>query len=276
MSILNQDSAATVAAALYVVMGAHFWRTRWSSEASATARPMRIWERAAIGVAGTMHAIALYFALFDQGGMQFSSSLSLSLMLWLAVFIYWLESFHARLEGMQPLVLCLAAACAASPVMFPKAHALTHAQNLGFRLHFLAAMSAYSLFTVSALHAVFMGFAERRLHRRSMSRALASLPPLLAMEALLFRMVGIAFALLTAALVSGVFFSEAIYGRPLSLDHKTVFAIVSWMIFAALLLGRRLRGWRGKLAQRWILSGFVTLLLAYVGSRFVLEVILGR
>ena len=76
------------------------------------------------------------------------------------------------------------------------------------------------------------------------------------------------------ALVSGVFFSESLFGKALSFNHKTVFAILSWLIFAALLAGRHLRGWRGRVALRWTLAGFVALLLAYVGSRFVLEVIL--
>lgn len=276
MPILNHELLSAIAVVLYLAMAAHFWHTRWSADATATARPMLPWERITIGIGGSSHGLGLYAALFAAGSMQFSFSLALSLMLWLAVFIYWLESFRARLEGMQPLVLGLAAACTASPLLFPKAHALTYASNFGFRLHFLAAMSAYSLFTVAALHAVFMGFAERRLHQRAISRALASLPPLLAMETLLFRMLGIAFGLLTVALVSGIFFSEAIYGKPISTDHKTIFAIASWLIFAALLLGRLFYGWRGRVAQRWLLSGFVTLLLAYVGSRFVVEVLLGR
>lgn len=274
MTILNQDSLAAVAALSYLAMGFHFLRTRWG--ASASGQESRLWERLAVGAAGTLHAAALYVGLFDGGGMRFSFSLSLSLMLWLAVFIYWIEGFRARLEGMQPVVLSLAALCALGPVAFPKAHALAHAQSVGFRMHFLAAMSAYSLFTVAALHAVFMRFTERRLHRRLISRALASLPPLLTMEALLFRMVGLAFALLTVALGSGVLFSELIYGKPMSFDHKTVFGIASWGVFAALLIGRVRYGWRGKIAQRWLMSGFLILLLAYVGSRFVVEILLGR
>ena len=82
--------------------------------------------------------------------------------------------------------------------------------------------------------------------------------------------------MLTATLLSGVFFSETLFGKAMSLNHKTVFAIISWLIFAALLLGRQLRGWRGRVALRWTLAGFAALLLAYVGSRFVLEIILGR
>lgn len=276
MSILNQDLLFALSALAYLALGTHFWRTRWLAGTNSTCQPMAAWERAAIGATLLLHGLALYGALLDGGAMVFSFSLALSMMLYLAVLIYWIESFGARLEGMQPPVLLLAAVSTALPALFPKAHALMHAGSLGFRLHFLTAMAAYSLFTLSAIQALFMGFAEKRLHRRTMSRALTSLPPLLTMEALLFRMVGLAFALLTFALGSGIFFSEAIYGKPLSLDHKTIFALASWVIFGALLSGRRLYGWRGRVAQRWLLSGFVVLLFAYVGSRFVVEVILGR
>jgi ABC-type uncharacterized transport system permease subunit len=96
------------------------------------------------------------------------------------------------------------------------------------------------------------------------------------MEALLFRMIVIAFFLLTVALGSGVIFSEAIFGKAMALDHKTLFAFASWGIFAALLIGRRIYGWRGRIALRWTLTGFLFLLLAYIGSRFVSEVLLGR
>src|SRR4030095_15289323 len=122
-----------------------------------------------------------------------------------------------------------------------------------FRAHFLIAMLAYSLFTLAALHALLMMAAERSLHRGRLPRFLAHLPPLL-----------------TLTLLSGIFFSETLFGKALTFNHKTVFAILSWLIFAALLIGRHLRGWRGQLALRWTLAGFVALLLAYVGSRFVL------
>jgi ABC-type uncharacterized transport system permease subunit len=137
-------------------------------------------------------------------------------------------------------------------------------------------MLAYSLFTLSALHAIFMGFTERALHQRTLTRSLASLPPLLTMEKLLFRMLLMGFVLLSLTLGSGVFFSEMIFGRAIKLDHKTLFAFASWAIFATLLVGRHAWGWRGKKALHWTLSGFAVLLLAYVGSRFVAEVILGH
>ncbi|MFN4324851.1 MAG: inner membrane protein YpjD [Azonexus sp.] len=266
-----------LAALIYGALGFHFWNTRWrESESQCVACPMQPWERAAIAVALAIHAGGLYDALFAEAGMRFSFSFALSLMMWLAVLIYWLESFMARMEGMQPMVLPLAAACTILPVFFPNVHLVAHAQATGFKLHFLAAMLAYSLLTLSALHAIFMGFTEQALHKRSMKRSLASLPPLLTMESLLFRMLLIGFVLLTLAVGSGVLFSEALFGKPMSLDHKTLFAFASWGIFATLLIGRHAWGWRGKRALRWTLAGFALLILAYVGSRFVAEVILGR
>lgn len=270
-----------IATLLYGGLGFHFWNTRWREATQQhgqqmVATPMLAWERAAIGVALAIQALGLADGIFSEVGMRFSFSFALALMMWLAVLLYWLESFLARMEGLQPLVLPLAAVCAALPVVFPQVHLVAHASATGFKLHFLAAMLAYSLLTLSALHAIFMGFTERALHQRTLTRSLASLPPLLTMEALLFRMLGIGFALLTLTLGSGVLFSEAIFGKALTLDHKTIFAFVAWGIFGTLLVGRHIRGWRGKKALRWTLAGFSVLILAYIGSRFVAEVVLGR
>jgi ABC-type uncharacterized transport system permease subunit len=99
---------------------------------------------------------------------------------------------------------------------------------------------------------------------------------LLTLEQLLFRVIGAAFVFLTLTLATGIAFSETLFGRAMRLDHKTVFAILSWLTFGLLLAGRLLYGWRGRTALRWTLTGFLMLLLAYVGSRFVLEVVLHR
>ena len=266
-----------LAALIYAALGFHFWNTRWrEGDGQCLACPMKPWERTAIGVALLIHGYGLYGALFSAAGMRFSFSFALSLMMWLAVLIYWLESFMARMEGMQPMVLPLAAGCTILPAIFPQVHVVAHANATGFKLHFLAAMLAYSLLTLSALHAIFMGFTENALHKRLLKRSLASLPPLLAMESLLFRMLLVGFLLLTLTVGSGVFFSEELFGKALTLDHKTLFAFASWGIFATLLVGRHAWGWRGKRALRWTLAGFALLVLAYVGSRFVAEVLLGR
>ncbi len=274
-SILLHLVFPILAGVLYAALAFHFWHTRWRATSSPTLT-MRQWERVAIGFALFTQGVSLYDMLFGEGGMRFSFSLALSLMLWLAVLIYWLESFRSRMDGLQPAILPFAALGAWFPVFFPLTRLIANASAWEFKLHFLAAMFAYSLLTLSALHAAFMSIAERRLQQRPLSPLLASLPPILRMETLLFQLIGAGFALLTLALGSGILYSETIFGRTMSLDHKTVFAFASWLVFAALLGGRLIYGWRGRIALRWTMTGFLFLLLAYVGSRFVSEILLGR
>ncbi|KAB2936721.1 MAG: cytochrome C biogenesis protein [Rhodocyclaceae bacterium] len=263
-------------ASLYAFLGFHFWRTRWVQVVYQTPAGIRLWERLMLAAALLLHGYLLYGTLFDEGLMRFGFSAALSLMLWLAVLIYWVESFHARLEGLQPLALPLAGICALLPALFPGQHLLSNVASAMFRLHFFIAMVAYSLFTLAALHAIIMAIAERRLHRGELTRPLASLPPLLTMESLLFKLITVGFLLLTLTLISGIAFTEALFGKALEFNHKTLFSVLSWLIFAILLTGRHVWGWRGRKALRWTLAGFATLLLAYIGSRFVLEVLLGR
>lgn len=277
--LLHPPILHSLAALLYVGMAVHFWRTRWRGAVlDQPVRGLAAWERGWLLIALLLHGATLAAEIFPAGGMgmRFGFSVALSMMTWLAVALYWIESFYARMEGLQVLGLPLAAICGLLPWLLPGQHLIANASSPTFRLHFLMAMLAYSLFTLAALHAILMAVTEKRLHRGRMTPLFAGLPPLLTMEALLFRMIVIAFSLLTVALISGSIYSEEIFGKPLTFDHKTLFAFISWGIFAALLVGRHAWGWRGKTALRWTMAGFMVLLLAYIGSRFVLEIVLGR
>lgn len=265
-----------VPASLYAVLGLHFWRTRWNPSTAHVTKGLESWERILLLMALILHAWGLYRDLFPNAGMRFGFGIALSLILWLALLFYWIESWFSRLDALSMIGLPIAGVGVLLAAVFPGKHELTNAGSLAFRAHFLMAMLAYSLFTLAALHALLMAFAENRLHRGRLSRTLVNLPPLMTMERLLFRLIHIAFALLTLTLFTGVVFSETLFGKALPFNHKTVFALVSWVIFAALLVGRHAYGWRGRVALRWTLSGFGALLLAYLGSQFVLEVILGR
>jgi ABC-type uncharacterized transport system permease subunit len=265
-----------VPAALFGILAFHFWRSRYRKGAQGEASGLRTWERVLLLATLVLQGAGLYGDLFPEGGMRFGFSYALTTIMWLALVFFWIESLYTRLDGLQMLGLPLAAVCALLPLVAPGQHALAHVDSPVFRAHFLMAMLAYSLFTLAALHALLMAVAEKQLHRGRLTRAMINLPPLLTMEALLFRLILIAFILLTLTLASGVLFSESLFGRALSFDHKTVFAIASWVIFAALLAGRHFYGWRGRKALRWTLAGFVVLMLAYVGTRFVLEAVLHR
>jgi len=251
----------------------HFWNTRWRSHAGGG---LRGWERAAILVPLALHGWLLYDGIFAAPELRFGFAQALSVMTWLAVLAYWSESLLYHLDGMEPLVLLAAAATVTLPAFFPGlASSGAHAAALGFRLHLALAMAAYGLFVIALLHALLMLVVERRLHAKKTGFA-GNLPPLLTLELLLFRAIGAAFVLLTLTLATGIAFSETLFGRAFRSDHKTVFAVLSWLTFGWLLVGRWRYGWRGRTAVRWTLGGFVLLVLAYVGSRFVLEVLLGR
>lgn len=259
---------------MYLGLAWHFWNTRWRRRRGDAAQGLRPWERGAILVPLGVHAWLLHAALFAASQLRFGFAQALSVMMFLGVALYWVESLFYSLEGMEPLVLPLAAVAVPLPAIFPGL-AAGAAPAGGLHLHLVLAMIAYSLFVIALLHAALMAVAERQLHRKS-DLVLAGLPPLLTLEKLLFRVIAAAFVFLTLTLASGIVFSESLFGRALPFDHKTVFAVLSWLTFGLLLAGRWLRGWRGRTALRWTLAGFVMLLLAYVGSRFVLEVLLER
>jgi ABC-type uncharacterized transport system permease subunit len=266
-----------VAGAGYVALAWHFWRSRWRSAPGIEQRSgLRGWERAAILAPLALHGWLLYAGIFGAPELRFGFAQALSVMTFLAVAVYWLESLFYPLDGMEPLVLPLAAVAVPLPAFFPGlASSGAHAQAAEFKVHLALAMIAYSLFVIALIHATLMAVAERQLHGKA-GLAFGHLPPLLTLERLLFRMIGAAFVFLTLTLASGIVFSETLFGRALRADHKTIFAVLSWLTFGWLLAGRWLWGWRGRTAVRWTLGGFVLLVLAYVGSRFVLEVILQR
>ncbi|OUS14384.1 hypothetical protein A9Q89_00050 [Gammaproteobacteria bacterium 53_120_T64] len=143
---------------------------------------------------------------------------------------------------------------------------------LGLSLHILLSIIAYSLLSIATLEALFLSYQNRQLHQHHSSALMRILPPLQTMESLLFSLLITGFTLLTLALVSGLFFVDNFFAQ--HLVHKTVFSIVAWLLYATLLWGHFRWGWRGKTATLWTLGGFGSLMLAFWGSKFVLEVIL--
>src|SRR6202140_500444 len=240
--------------------------------------------RVLLGVALLVHGLLLHTTIFPQNAMVFGFAFALSAMFWLGAGIYWIESFFFPLDGLRLLVLPLACVASVMPLIFGGVRVLSYSAAPMFKLHFLIANIAYGLLAIAALHAILMLMVEKRLQNMRgtatrhtsnswVSSWLDTLPPLLTLEKLLFRLISAGFVLLTLTLISGVAFHEQLVDKAFKLDHKTVFAILSWLMFGALLTARRVSGWRGRAALRWVLASFVALLLAYVGCRFVFEVL---
>ena len=234
-------------------------------------------------IAWLLHGGALWVDMVGPGSLRIGFAIMLSATLWISVATYWLENRNLTLDGLRVLVLPSAALAVVLPVLFPGSIVPLEGKSVLFPWHVAIAILAYSSLTIAAFHAVLMALQESRLHahpgevqRGWLGLAIDRLPALLTMEKLLFRLIGFGFVLLTLTVLSGIVFSEQLFGIAFKWDHKTIFTMLSWVLFGALLAGRFWRGWRGKTALRFTLTGFATLLLAYVGSRFVMEVVLHR
>jgi ABC-type uncharacterized transport system permease subunit len=203
-----------------------------------------------------------------QAGARFGFGPALSMTAWLVIAVYGVESRFVPIPGLRRALATIAALAVLIAWSFPgEFH--SSASSPWAPLHWVLGIASYGLFGAAVFHAVLLNRAERNL--REHRNATAGGVPLLRLERLTFHFVAAGFALLSAALIAGVWFTSS-----WRWDHKTVFSLLGWIVFAALLVGRRAFGWRGLRATRWLYAGATLLLLAYIGSRFVFEVLLHR
>jgi ABC-type uncharacterized transport system permease subunit len=212
--------------------------------------------------------------VFVPGGLNLGFFHALSLFAWVIAAIIVVVSLSQPLENLAFLGLPLAAGSALLALAFPGSRMVVLDRGFGFELHLVLAIVAYSLVSVAAVQAVVLAYQERQLRRKRLAGAVRALPPLQTMETLLFQLIAAGFFVLSLAIVSGAMFVENLFGR--GIGHKTVLSVAAWLILGVLLWGRWRYGWRGRVAIRWSLGGFFALMLAYFGSKFVLELVLQR
>ncbi|ESQ15026.1 MAG TPA: cytochrome C biogenesis protein [Chromatiaceae bacterium] len=221
-----------------------------------------------------LHTWLLYRGIFSQSGLNLAFFNALSLAAWTVVSSLLISSLSKPIENLGLVILPLAAVAVLLDLLYPSVNFMSEDASWILKLHVLLSMLAYSLLTLASVQALLLAVQDHYLRKRRPGGFIRVLPPLMTMEALLFEMIGIGFLLLTLALLSGFAFLENMFAQ--HLVHKTVLSVVAWMVFGGLLLGRRVWGWRGRKAIIWTLSGFVILILAYFGSKLVLELILHR
>lgn len=231
------------------------------------------WSAPALIVAWGLHLVLLLMDIGGWGqtgaGARLGFAPVLSMTVWLVIAVHGIESRLVPLPAVRRVLAAAGAAAVALAWIFPgELHLLASPWAL---LHFVLGVASYGLFGAAVLHALMLDGVERRLRLQRGKASGALGMPLLQLERLTFRFIEAGFAVLSATLVLGV-----VTTVHWTWDHKTVFSLLGWAVFAALLAGRWLQGWRGRRATRWLYAGAVLLLLAYVGSRFVLEVVLGR
>lgn len=261
-----------LAALLYVLAGgwlAARLANTGSSGPGAKGGPLAIGWSAAL-----LHAMILSQTVFSPMGLNLGFFNALSFTGWLIGAVLLLVALVRPVENLGIVVLPFCALTLILGLLFPSERIVADTRQWPLELHILIAILAYSLLTLAAVQALLLAVQDHRLRHRQPGGFLRGIPPLTAMESLLFQMLVVGFALLTITLISGLFFLEDIFAQ--HLVHKTVLSVLAWGVFGVLLWGRWRFGWRGRTAIRWTLSGFSFLLLAYFGSKLVLELVLNR
>ncbi len=226
-----------------------------------------------VAVAWLLHAAVLALGLFGEQA-HFGFAPAMSVTAWLVAAVYAVESQIFPQLPTRWTLCALGAAAVLLAYFFPGA-TMPATASAWLALHLAFGVACYGLFGIAVVHAWFMTRAEARIrHAKDPNSGL----PLLTLERLTYRFVGAGFVLLTATLLAGFLFGDTLYGQGSAWrwNHKTIFSTLAWLTFAVLLVGRTAFGWRGKRAVHVLYTGAVLLLLAYVGSRFVMEIVLGR
>lgn len=225
-------------------------------------------------IAAVLHAVTLYDGVLVPGGLDLGFFHALSLATWVIVALLLLLALRAPVANLGLGLLPLAALALIAALVFggePTAPTVP-TTSVPLEFHILVSIGAYAVLSLAAMQAILVGLQQRLLHQHQLGSALRALPPLSLMETLLFRMIGIGFVLLTVSLASGFLYLEDMFAQ--HLVHKTILSILAWVVFGTLLVGHRVAGWRGPTAVRFTLGGILLLVLAYFGSKFVLELIL--
>ncbi len=211
---------------------------------------------------------------FQNNGFSFSFFSTSSLIAMIVALLLLIAAINKPIEKLGVALFPITALMLGLAVNFADKTPTLAQHNWAMSTHILTSIIAFSLLNIAALQAILLAIQEQQLKSHPPKRFILSLPPLQTMETLLFQMLATGLIFLTISLVSGFLFIENLFAQHLA--HKTVLSILAWIIFSGLLMGRSRYGWRGKTAIQWTLIGFILLLLAYFGSKLVLELILHK
>jgi ABC-type uncharacterized transport system permease subunit len=225
-------------------------------------------------VAVLAHGIAAIGTIYTPNGIDLGFFRVLSLIFWFICVIGIISALRRPLDNALALMFPLAAVAVVISLLVRGPDNYLQPLTTGVLAHIVLSILAYSVLSLSALQALVLAVQERELKHRHRSGVLNALPPLQTMEEILFELLWVGVILLTLAIITGSIYIENLFAQ--HLVHKTVFSIIAWLIFSGLLWGHHQLGWRGHTAVRWTLVGFTALVLAYFGTKLVLELILHR
>ncbi len=220
------------------------------------------------------HGFLLFDGLFIQGGLNLGVFKALSLVGWMIVILILLTSLRKPIECLSIVLYPLAVLTLLLDFFLISKLEVQYGGTWQLQAHVFASITAYSFLTIAVVQSIVLSIQDHQIHNRQPAGFVKALPPLQIMEHLLFQIITIGFILLTLGLLIGILFLTDIFAQ--HLVHKTVLSLFAWAIFAFLLWGRWRFGWRGRKPIRLALGGFLVLMLAFVGTKIVMELILER
>ncbi len=229
----------------------------------------------ALGFAALLlHGVVLYAELVTEQGINLGFFNAASLTAWMIAALLLVSALGKPVEMLGLVVFPLAVVAMLLDLHNPGHHLLGDEASWALRVHVTVSILAYAMLTLATIQALLLAIQDNHLRSHHPGGFIRALPPLQTMEALLFEMIGLGFVLLTLSLLSGFIYLDDMFAQ--HVVHKTLLSIIAWVVFGALLWGRFRFGWRGTTAIRWTLTGFVVLMLAYFGSKAILELVLHR
>ena len=218
-----------------------------------------------------LQTFVLKHQLYALGGINLSFFISASLIAWLVSIQVIIASLQRPLESLGLFIFPLTALLALISQFSNNTNIIiTHSR--GIESHILLSLIAYSLLMLGSIQALALSFQHRAIKKHHPGGFIKKLPPLHDMESFLFQILGVSFIFLSLSLITGFFVFEDLFAQHLL--HKTILSLIGWATLLTLLIGHHGFGWRGKTAVNWALTSFIFILLAYFGSKFVLEIIL--
>lgn len=205
----------------------------------------------------------------EQLNLSFFNSASLTACLVVLCIILW--SMRKPLQASLLAIYPISAFTVIALITFDNSTLSYTPIDSGIFIHIVLSILAYSVFSIATIQAVLVYLQNRNLKKRNHTHTvlMRNLPPLMTMENLLFEMLWCGTFILVAAIFAGILFIDDIFAQHLA--HKSFFSIVALGVFSTLLIGRVKYGWRGITASKFTLWGSGLLMLAFFGSKFVLE-----
>jgi ABC-type uncharacterized transport system permease subunit len=224
--------------------------------------------------AALLHAIVLYLELHTAAGINLDFFNAAALTAWMIVVLLLVSALSKPVDNLAIIIFPMAAILLLLDLRYPGQHLLDERANWALRLHVITSILAYAMLTLASVQALLLAVQDNHLRSHHPGGFVRALPPLQTMEALLFELIGVGFILLSVSLLSGFAYLEDMFAQHVA--HKTILSILAWIAFGVLLWGRMRFGWRGRTAIRWTLLGFAALMIAYFGSKAILELVLNR